>query len=87
LYRRGDPRVTGRVRDISYQYSAPANSDHYTQSFRPELSPNAVFNIGNYICDLGEWNQKYGGNANTGTGTININPGAAAATWRPTLVE
>jgi hypothetical protein len=46
-----------------------------------------VFTIGNYICDPGESNQKIGGNANTGTGTININPGTAAATLRPTLVE
>jgi hypothetical protein len=50
-------------------------------------APTAVFSIGNYICDLGEWNQKSGGGPNTGTGTININPGAAAATFRPTLVE
>jgi hypothetical protein len=50
-------------------------------------APSAVFNIGNYICDLGEWNQKYGGGPNTGTGTININPGTAAAVWRPGLVE
>jgi hypothetical protein len=49
--------------------------------------PSVVFNLGNYICDLGEWNQKYGGNANTGTGTININPGTAATTMRPKLVE
>lgn len=48
---------------------------------------SVVFNIGNYICDLGEWNQKVGGDANTGTGTVNINPGTAAATQRPTLVE
>jgi len=50
-------------------------------------APTATFNTGNYICDKGEWNQKIGGNANTGTGTININPGSAAATLRPTLVE
>jgi hypothetical protein len=49
--------------------------------------PSVVFNIGNYICDLGEWNQKYGGGPNTGTGTIYINPGTAAPTLRPTLVE
>jgi hypothetical protein len=49
--------------------------------------PSVVFNIGNYICDKGEWNQKIGGDANTGTGTININPGTAAATMRPALVE
>jgi hypothetical protein len=50
-------------------------------------NPKIVFNLGNYICDLGEWNQKYGGTANTGTGTINIDPGSAAPTQRPTLVE
>jgi hypothetical protein len=49
--------------------------------------PSVVFNIGNYICDTGEWNQKIGGDANTGTGTININPGTSAHTQRPTLVE
>ena len=49
--------------------------------------PSVVFNLGNYICDLGEWNQKYGGGPLTGTGTINISPGTAAATLRPTLVE
>jgi hypothetical protein len=46
-----------------------------------------VFNIGNYICDRGEWNQKVGGGPTTGTGTININPGTAAATMPPALVE
>jgi hypothetical protein len=50
-------------------------------------APSAVFNLGNYICDYGEWNQKYGGNANAGTGTINIDPGAGVAVWRPGLVE
>ena len=50
-------------------------------------APTAVFHTGNYICDLGEWNQKYGGNANTGTGTIYIDPGTGGATLRPTLVE
>ena len=49
--------------------------------------PSVVFNLGNYICDLGEWNQKIGGNAQTGTGTVNINPGTAAPTQRPHLVE
>jgi hypothetical protein len=49
--------------------------------------PSVVFNTGNYICSLGEWNQKYGGNANTGTGTININPAGGAPTLRPRLVE
>ena len=49
--------------------------------------PSVVFNLGNYICDLGEWNQKIGGGPNTGTGTINMNPGTAAPTLRPTLVE
>jgi hypothetical protein len=50
-------------------------------------APSAVFNLGNYICSLGEWNQKIGGGPNTGTGTINIDPGTAAPTLRPTLVE
>jgi hypothetical protein len=50
-------------------------------------NPKITFHLGNYICDLGEWNQKYGGSANTGTGTIIIDPGTAAPTQRPTLVE
>jgi len=40
-----------------------------------------VFNIGSYICDQAEWFQ-----AGT-TGTLKMNPGTAAPTQRPTLVE
>jgi hypothetical protein len=49
--------------------------------------PSVTFNFGNYICNLGEWNQKIGGDQNTGTGTINISSGTATPTLRPALVE
>ncbi len=45
------------------------------------LAASTVFNIGNYICDQAEWGQ--GGSI----GTININPGSAAPSQRPMLVE
>ena len=70
--------------------SATVSGTWYAQGAEYDIranGPSVVFNIGNYICALGEWNQKVGGDANTGTGTININPGTAAATLRPTLVE
>jgi hypothetical protein len=70
--------------------NATVSGTWYAQSGEYDIRANGasvVFNIGNYICALGEWNQKIGGNANTGTGTINIDPGKAAPTLRPTLVE
>ena len=68
--------VTGTWYAATTEYDIRANA------------PTVVFNTGNYICSLGEWNQKYGGSGpNTGTGTININPGSAAPTLRPRLVE
>jgi hypothetical protein len=46
---------------------------------------NATFNVGGYVADLGEWNQKYGGGSGTGTGTINISP--PNTPWGTSLVE
>ena len=53
--------------------------------FRPDGS-DTVFNMGNYICDQMEAGQGYssGGKSN---GQIRLNPGTAASTQRPTLVE
>lgn len=71
-------------------YNATVSGTWYAAGAEYDIranGPSVTFNIGNYICDLGEWNQKIGGNANTGTGTININPGTAAPIQRPMLVE
>jgi hypothetical protein len=71
-------------------HNATVSGTWYAQNAEYDIRANGssfVFNIGNYICARGEWNQKSGGDANTGTGTININPGTAAAYLRPTLVE
>jgi hypothetical protein len=80
------------TQEVHFQsdHNATISGTWYAQGAEYDIRANGssvVFNIGNYICDLGEWNQKTGGNANTGTGTININPGTAAAILRPTLVE
>jgi hypothetical protein len=80
------------TQEIHFQsdHNATVSGTWYAQAAEYDIranGPSVVFNIGNYICDRGEWNQKTGGDANTGTGTININPGTAAAILRPTLVE
>jgi Flp pilus assembly protein TadG len=54
--------------------------------FRPNGS-TVVFNMGNYICDQAEWGQGFDNSKNKSNGTINMNPGSAAPTVRPTLVE
>ena len=84
------PRSWNQEVHFQSNHNATVSGTWYAQGAEYDIranGPSVVFNIGNYICDLGEWNQKYGGDANTGTGTININPGTAAATQRPTLVE
>ena len=84
------PRSWNKEVHFQSDHDATVSGTWYAQGAEYDIranGPSVVFNIGNYICNLGEWNQTYGGNANTGTGTININPGTAAATMRPTLVE
>jgi hypothetical protein len=84
------PRSWNQEVHFQSNHNATVTGTWYAQGAEYDIranGPSVVFNIGNYICDLGEWNQKIGGNANTGTGTININPGSAAPTVRPTLVE
>ncbi len=84
------PRSWNQEVHFQSNQNATISGTWYAQGAEYDIranGPSVVFNIGNYICDLGEWNQKIGGDANTGTGTININPGTAAATMRPTLVE
>jgi hypothetical protein len=84
------PRTWNQEVHFQSSQNATISGTWYAQGAEYDIranGPSVVFNLGNYICDLGEWNQKYGGNANAGTGTININPGKAAATKRPRLVE
>jgi hypothetical protein len=84
------PRSWNQEVHFQSDHNATVSGTWYAQGAEYDIranGPSVVFNIGNYICDLGEWNQTYGGGPNTGTGTININPGTAAATMRPTLVE
>ena len=84
------PRSWDQEVHFQSDHNATVSGTWYAQGAEYDIranGPSVVFNIGNYICARGEWNQKIGGDANTGTGTININPGTAAATLRPTLVE
>jgi hypothetical protein len=84
------PRTWNQEVHFQNDHNTTVSGTWYAQGAEYDIranAPTAVFNTGNYICDLGEWNQKYGGGPNTGTGTININPGKAAPTQRPTLVE
>jgi hypothetical protein len=84
------PRTWNQEVHFQSNQSATVSGTWYAQGAEYDVranAPSAVFNLGNYICNLGEWNQKYGGNANAGTGTININPGSGSPTVRPILVE
>jgi hypothetical protein len=84
------PRSWNQEVHFQSNQNATMSGTWYAQAAEYDVranGPSVVFNLGNYICDRGEWNQKYGGDANTGTGTINVNPGTAAATQRPTVVE
>jgi hypothetical protein len=84
------PRSWNQEVHFQSDHNATVSGTWYAQGAEYDIranGPSVVFNIGNYICSKGEWNQKIGGDANTGTGTININPGTAAAILRPTLVE
>ena len=84
------PRSWSQEVHFQDDQNATVSGSWYAQSAEYDIranGPSVVFNIGNYICDRGEWNQKIGGTATTGTGTININPGTAAPTLRPALVE
>jgi hypothetical protein len=84
------PRTWNQEVHFQSNHNATVSGTWYAQGAEYDIrtnGPSVVFNLGNYICDLGEWNQKVGGDANTGTGTINIDPGKAAPTLRPTLVE
>jgi hypothetical protein len=84
------PRTWNQEVHFQSTQNATISGTWYAQGAEYDIranGPSVVFNIGNYICNLGEWNQKIGGDANTGTGTININPGTAAPTVRPMLVE
>lgn len=84
------PRTWDEEVHFQSNHNATVSGTWYAHSAEWDIranGPSVVFNIGNYICDKGEWNQSIGGDANTGTGTININPGTAAATMRPALVE
>jgi hypothetical protein len=84
------PRSWNQEVHFQDDHNATISGTWYAQGAEYDIranGPTVVFNLGNYICDLGEWNQKYGGGPNTGTGTININPGKGTATQRPRLVE
>ena len=84
------PRTWNQEVHFQSDHNATVSGTWYAQGAEYDIranGPSVVFNLGNYICDLGEWNQKIGGGANAGTGTINIDPGTAAPTLRPTLVE
>jgi hypothetical protein len=84
------PRSWNQEVHFQSDHNVTASGTWYAQGAEYDIranGPSVVFNVGNYICDLGEWNQKIGGNALTGTGTINIDPGGATPTMRPTLVE
>ena len=84
------PRTWNQEVHFQSDHNATVSGTWYAQGAEYDVRANGssvVFNLGNYICDLGEWNQKIGGGANAGTGTINIDPGTAAPTLRPTLVE
>jgi hypothetical protein len=84
------PRTWNQEVHFQSTQNATVSGTWYAQGAEYDIranGPSVVFNLGNYICNLGEWNQKYGGNANTGTGTIYISPGNAYGTLRPILVE
>jgi Putative Flp pilus-assembly TadE/G-like len=84
------PRTWNQEVHFQSDHNATVSGTWYAQGAEYDIRANGssvVFNLGNYICALGEWNQKYGGGPTTGTGTININAGKAAPTLRPTLVE
>jgi hypothetical protein len=84
------PRTWNQEVHFQSDHNATISGTWYAQGAEYDIranGPSVVFKLGNYICDLGEWNQKIGGGPTTGTGTINIDPGTAAPTLRPTLVE
>ena len=76
-----------------YNVGASTGSNSYTTGenlgnastgeFDINPATGATFNIGSYICDSAEWFQGTGSSG----GTLNLNPGTAAPTQRPTLVE
>src|SRR5579871_1396830 len=53
--------------------------------FRPD-GASTTFNMGNYICDQMEAGQGYSSSGKS-NGQINLNPGTAAPSQRPMLVE
>lgn len=60
----------------------------YAQAGEFDLRPNGattVMNCGNYICAQAEWAQGYG--TGKSDGIINLNPGTAAPSKRPQLIE
>ena len=84
------PRSWDQEVHFQSNQNATLSGTWYAQAAEYDIRANGssvVFNLGNYICDRGEWNQAIGGDSNTGTGTINLNPGTSAATMRPALVE
>jgi hypothetical protein len=82
----GTANVTmpGTFYNVGTSYTTGENGGNSsTGEFDINPKTGAVFNFGNYICDQAEWQQGVGG---TG-GTLQMNPGSAHATQRPTLVE
>ena len=58
------PRSWNQEVHFQSDHNATATGTWYAQGAEYDIranGPSVVFNIGNYISNLGEWNQKYGG--------------------------
>ncbi len=81
------------TKEVHIESAFPLNmpGTWYAQAGEYDIRPDGVsnvFNIGNYICDQAEWCQGYSsGGGGKSNGTLNMNPGTAAPTQRPILVE
>jgi hypothetical protein len=76
--------MPGTWYNIGGSYTTGENGGNSsTGEFDINPATGATFSIGSYICDQAEWFQ---GTGATG-GTLTMNPGTAAPTQRPTLVE
>ncbi len=83
------PRADTQEIHIESKSNVTMSGTFYAQKgefdFRPD-GANVAFNMGSYICDQMEAGQGYSSSGKS-NGQINLNPGKAAPTQRPTLVE
>jgi hypothetical protein len=84
------PRSQTTEAHVESAFNLTMSGTWYGQNAEYDIRPDGaltVFNVGNYICGMAEWGQGYNNSQNHCNGLINMNPGTAAASLRPTLVE